>query len=91
MTMNTFPLSTGKLIKFTGQQSLKNLHLAAASIGSDKLGFTPEQLGLHSARSGAAMAMPVFTIMLLGHWLSNVFLVTLVSKPRNSALASSRK
>jgi hypothetical protein len=43
------------------------------------LGFDPNHLGLHSAQSGAAMAMhlagvPVFTIMLLGCWSSNAFL-----------------
>jgi hypothetical protein len=58
---------------------LKRVRLAAKTIGTDKLGFPPEQLGLHSARSGAAMAMylasvPVITIMLLGHWSSDTFL-----------------
>jgi hypothetical protein len=38
-----------------------------------------DKIGLHSARSGAAMAMylagvPVFTIMLLGRWASDAFL-----------------
>jgi hypothetical protein len=54
--------------------------MAAASIGPDELGFTPDQIGLLSARSGAAMAMylvgvPVFTIMLLGQWSSDAFLL----------------
>ncbi len=53
--------------------------MAAASLGPDELGFTPNEIGLHSARSGAAMAMylsgvPVFTIMLLGRWSSDAFL-----------------
>ncbi len=44
------------------------------------MGFTPEQIGLHSARSGAAMAMylagvPVYTIMLIGRWSSDAFLL----------------
>jgi hypothetical protein len=52
---------------------------AADSLGPDKLGYTSDQIGLHSARSGAAMAMylagvPVFTIMLLGRWSSGAFL-----------------
>jgi len=56
-----------------------HLQRAAASLGSDSLGYTPDQIGLHSARSGAAMAMylagvPVFTIMLLGRWSSDAFL-----------------
>ena len=43
------------------------------------LGFDASELGLHSIRSGAAMSMyltgiPVFTIMLIGHWSSDAFL-----------------
>jgi len=50
--------------------------MAATAIGKDKLGFTANQIGLHSARGRAAMAMylagvPVFTIMLLGCWSSD--------------------
>jgi hypothetical protein len=53
--------------------------MAATSLGLDILGFTSDQIGLHSACSGAAMAMylvgiPVFTIMLLGRWSSDAFL-----------------
>jgi len=64
---------------FTGTQLLKRLRLAASIIGHEKLGFSSNPLGLHSARSGAAMAMycagvPVFTIMLLGRWSSDAFL-----------------
>jgi hypothetical protein len=78
-TVNTFLSPNGKFIQFTGQQLLKRLRLAAETFGADILGFTPDQLGLHSARSGAAMAMylsgvPVFTIMLLGRWSSDAFL-----------------
>jgi len=58
---------------------LKRLRLAATTLGADVLGFTAKEIGLHSARSGAAMAMylahvPVFTIMLLGRWSSDAFL-----------------
>jgi hypothetical protein len=78
-TVNTFLYNDGSKLQFTGPQLLKRLRLAAPSIGEDKLGFHPKQLGLHSARSGAAMAMylagvPVFTIMLLGRWSSDAFL-----------------
>jgi len=48
-------------------------------LGPEKLGFSPDRLGLHSACCGAVMAMyltgiSVFTIMLLGHWSSDPFL-----------------
>lgn len=65
--------------KITGIQLLRRIRLAATAIGKDTLGFSPNDLGLHSARSGAAMAMclagvPVYTIMLLGQWSSDAFL-----------------
>jgi len=45
-----------------------------------ELGFTSEEVGLHSLHSGAAMAMclakiPLFIIMLIGHWSSDAFLL----------------
>lgn len=74
-----FFLPNGKLHLFTGPELLKQLRMATAAIGPDILGFTAKQIGLHSARSGTAMKMfpagiPVFTIMLLGHWSSDAFL-----------------
>ena len=49
------------------------------AIGEDKLGFKAEQVGTHSQRSGAAMAMylgecPVYTIMMIGRCSSDAFL-----------------
>jgi hypothetical protein len=78
-TVNTFQTKGGKIHLFSGPELLARLRTVADSIGSDELGFTSDQLGLHSARSGAAMAMflagvPVFTIMLLGRWSSDAFL-----------------
>jgi hypothetical protein len=77
--VNTFLHNNSALHRFTGQELLKRLRIAASTLGPDKLGFQPNQLGLHSARSGAAMAMylagvPVFTVMLLGRWSSEAFL-----------------
>jgi hypothetical protein len=77
-TVNTFIFDDGTKLQFKGSQVLQ-LRLAAKIIGPDNLGFSPNQISLHSARSGAAMAMylagvPVFTIMLLGCWSSDAFL-----------------
>lgn len=77
--VNTFLQSDSTLHHFTGQELLKWIRFATTTLGPERLGFSPDQLGLHSARSGAAMAMylagvPVFTIMLLGHWSSDAFL-----------------
>jgi hypothetical protein len=68
-----------KIYKISGTQLLRQLRLAAAALGKDILGFSPTDLGLHSACSGAAIAMflagvPVYTIMLLGRWSSDAFL-----------------
>jgi hypothetical protein len=68
-----------KLHQITGNQLLKQLCRAAQALGHETLGFKPEQIGLHSARSGAAMAMylagvSVYTVMLLSRWSSDAFL-----------------
>jgi hypothetical protein len=77
--VNTFIFPDGSFHLFSGKELLSRIRLAASVIGRDSLGFSPDDLGLHSARSGAAMAMylggvPVFTIMLLGRWSSDAFL-----------------
>jgi hypothetical protein len=51
-------------------------------MGTERLGFKPEDCGTHSIRSAAAMAMhmagvPVYTIMLIGRWSIDAFLVYL--------------
>lgn len=77
--VNTFLLDNSDLLKFSYQELLKRLWYAAATVGPEKLDFSPNNIGLHSAHSGAAMAMylasvPVFTVMLLGRWSSDAFL-----------------
>jgi hypothetical protein len=77
--INTFMDNKNNIHLITGPHLLKQLRLAAAAIGKDVLGFHPSDIGLHSTRSGAAMAMylagvPVYTIMLLGRWSSDAFL-----------------
>ena len=56
------------------------LRAAAMVIGEEKLGFKSSEIGTHSIRSGAAMAMylynvSVYTIMLIGRWSSDAFLL----------------
>jgi hypothetical protein len=77
--VNTYFFSEDSQNLFSGKELLSRIRIAAKSIGEEVLGFPPESIGLHSARSGAAMAMylggvPVFTIMLLGRWSSDAFL-----------------
>jgi hypothetical protein len=79
MPVNTYQTSSGVLKQLTSKTALLRLRAAVQCIGKDILGFGPEDIGLHSLRSGAAMAMylagvPVYTIMLIGRWSSDAFL-----------------
>ena len=65
--------------EITSSQNRTKLRSAVAQIGEEQLGFTAEEIGCHSLRSGAAMAMKVagvleFTIMIIGRWKSLAFL-----------------
>ena len=56
-----------------------DLRAAVTTIDNNKLGFTKYEVGTHSLCSGAAMAMhlseePVYIIMIIGCWSSDVFL-----------------
>jgi len=58
---------------------LKEFRSAVDAIGEDKLGFKSSEIGTHSNRTAAAMAMflantPIFLIMLIGWWSSDAFL-----------------
>jgi hypothetical protein len=70
------------LIHIQDRSILSLIHAAATVLGKDFPGFAPKKLGLHSIQSGGAMAMYLkgvlaFTIMLLGHWSSDAFLIIL--------------
>jgi len=74
-----FDPTTRRYKKVTASQVCEALRRSARHFGRDNLGFSPEELGTHSIRSGAAMAMylsrtPVYTIMLIGRWTSDAFL-----------------
>jgi hypothetical protein len=69
----------GQLKQITSRHMITALRAACASIGSTKLGFEPSEIGTHLLCSGEAMEMhlagiPVYTIMLIGRWSSDVFL-----------------
>lgn len=62
-----------------GCNMLKFMRRTADAIGQDKLGFSSDDIGTHSVRSGAAMAMlldntPIFLIALVGRWSSDACL-----------------
>jgi hypothetical protein len=77
------PISTvlnhGIIEHVTSNHVIDVLRDAVGAIGEARLGFKKEDVGMHSIRSGAAMAMylgecPVFMIMLIERWSSDAFL-----------------
>ena len=68
-----------KTISITSEMVANLLKDGVVAIGETKLGIHRSEVGTHSIRSGAAMAMylagvPIFSIMLIGRWLSLTFL-----------------
>jgi hypothetical protein len=77
-SVNTY-MHRGKLSEVSSKMMLNCLRAVVIHVGEDNLGFKVSEMGTHSIRSGAAMAMylanvPIFTIMLIGRWSSNAFL-----------------
>jgi hypothetical protein len=76
----TYVGHSGVKFDLTSTDALKFLRDYVKSIDFTSLGLKSEKdIGLHSIRSSAAMAMylnhvPVYTIMLLGRWSSDAFL-----------------
>ncbi len=77
------PISTvlnhGIIKHITSDHIIDALGDAVGAIGEARLGFKKEDVGTHSFRLGAAMAMylgecPVFMIMIIGRWSSDAFL-----------------
>ena len=76
--INTY-LYRNKLLQFSSDDILTAFRANADSMGKDTLGFSSDEIGTHSTRSAAAMAMfmddtPVYMIMLMGRWSSDAFL-----------------
>jgi hypothetical protein len=68
-----------KINQVTSENVINALRDSVVAIGEHRLGITKDQVGTHSIRLGAAMAMyqgecAVFTIMLIGRWSSDAFL-----------------
>ena len=74
-----------KLFKIIQEDLLSSFRSSAASIGEDKLGFKPKDVGTHSNRYAAVISMfmynnPVYIIMLMGLWSSDTFLKSIRSQ-----------
>jgi len=63
----------------SSEELVTALRCAVHATGEDLIGIKAEEVGCHSIRSGAAMAMylgecPVFVMMMIGRWSSDAFL-----------------
>jgi hypothetical protein len=72
-------LSGSRITHVTGKQVANVLKDTVRAIGENVLNIKADEVGTHSLRSGAAMAMflgglPVYLIMLMGRWSSDAFL-----------------
>ncbi len=72
-------ISKGKVFTIPSSMVLDRIRTAVRLLVKDSLGFTEDEVGTHSNRSGGAMGMylagtPVYTIMLLGRWSSDAFM-----------------
>jgi hypothetical protein len=75
----TYRRADGSIGLVTSKQTLHRIRDRVTAIGKDVLGFSAFEVGTHSIRSAAAMAMylasvPVYSIMLIGRWSSDAFL-----------------
>jgi hypothetical protein len=73
-------VDNGKTHLLTAKAALTFLRSVVREVGQSTLGFLPSEVGVHSIRSGGAMAMylahtPVHTIKLTGRWSSDAFLL----------------
>jgi len=69
----------GSFHLLSGPDMVTFIRAAVTDLGQNFLGFGPADVGTHSIRSGAAMAMhlagvAVYTIMLIGRWRSDAFM-----------------
>ena len=77
--VNLFLNSNGDRKEISSHMIRSKLRSAVTAIGEQSLGFKAEDIGCHSIRSGAAMAMCLakissYTIMIVGRWKSTAFL-----------------
>ena len=69
----------GHISHLTASYARSRVRAIVKIMGENMLGFTADEMGLHSIRSGGAMAMflsgtPVVVIMRVGRWSSDAFL-----------------
>jgi hypothetical protein len=82
-TVNTFlNPKNNRLVRISSKQTREHIKLTVKKIGTKQLGVDITRVGTHSIRSSCAMLLylakiPTATIMLLGRWKSDAFLLYL--------------
>ena len=87
--VNTFQHSTAT-IEFSSDFVMRSLRAVVDDLGKEVLGFSKDDIGTHSLRSGCAMAMhlagiPVYMMMLIGRWSSEAFMLYIQKQVRQFA------
>lgn len=87
---------TNKLSTISSSEIFDDIKAAVDAIGPNILGFTSKDVGTHSNRAAFAMmnylaGRPVYTIMLLGRWLSDAFLRYIEKQVREFSIGASQK
>ena len=91
-----FLTEDGKVTSINSAQVLPRLRAVVEIIGKPKLGFGKDDIGMHSIRSGGAMAMflsgvPTIVIMRIGRWSSEAFLEYIREQVEKFTFGVSRK
>ena len=92
----SFALPDGSVTCINSSQVLPRLRAVVEIIGPESLGFTKDDIGLHSLRSGGAMAMflsgvATIIIMRIGRWSSEAFLEYIREQIEQFTLGVSKK
>ena len=92
----SFSSSDGKISCINSAQALPRLRAVVGLIGPESLGFLKDEIGLHSLRSGGAMAMflagvATIIIMRIGRWSSEAFLEYIREQVEQFTLGVSKK
>ena len=69
-----------RIEQITSTEMIEALQEAVIAIGEDQLEIKADDVGTHSIRSASAMAVylgecPIYTIMMIGRWSSDAFLI----------------
>ena len=86
----------GAQFEITSDLILGALRAVVDDLGQGILGYSKEEIGTHSLRSGCAMAMhlagiPVYMMMLIGRWSSEAFMVYIQRQVKEFATNVSAK